>query len=165
MASMAMVSCLDFSPEAQMNDDSVWSKANNFQLFANQFYGYTHDIQSGASYQYAVSDGPHSDTRSDLIAGANVNVYSQGTNTIPQSDGNYTTLYRQIYYTNLLLKKAASFDNKEAIKVPVAEVHMSDISKREPFRINSVISEVCVGTVKGLGKDSYLRGIDLISEC
>ena len=121
MASMAMVSCLDFSPEAQMNDDSVWSKANNFQLFANQFYGYTHDIQSGASYQYAVSDGPHSDTRSDLIAGANVNVYSQGTNTIPQSDGNYTTLYRQIYYTNLLLKKAASFGNQSAIAVPVAE--------------------------------------------
>ena len=52
-----------------------------------------------------------------------------------------------------------------AVKVPVAEVHMSDISKREPFRRNSVISEVCVGTVKGLGKDSYLRGIDLISGC
>lgn len=121
IASMAMVSCLDFSPEAQMNDDSVWSKANNFQLFANQFYTYTRDIQSGASYQYAVSDGPHSDMRSDLIAGANVNVYSQGTNTIPQSDGNYTTLYRQIYYTNLLLKKAASFGNQSAIAVPVAE--------------------------------------------
>ena len=121
MASMAMVSCLDFSPEAQMNDDSVWSKATNYQLFANQFYTYTHDIQSGASYQYAVSDGPHSDMRSDLIAGANVNVYSQGTNTIPQSDGNYTSLYRQIYYTNLLLKKAASFDNQAAIAVPVAE--------------------------------------------
>ena len=118
---MAMVSCLDFSPEAQMNDDSVWSKAKNFQLFANQFYTYTRDIQSGASYQYAVSDGPHSDMRSDLIAEANVNVYSQGTNTIPQSDGNYTTLYRQIYYTNLLLKNAASFGNKAAIAVPVAE--------------------------------------------
>lgn len=121
MASMAMVSCLDFSPEAQMNDDSVWSKANNFQLFANQFYTYTRDIQSGASYQYAVSDGPHSDLRSDLIAEANVNVYSQGTNTIPQSDGNYTTLYRQIYYTNLLLKKADSFGNQSAIAVPMAE--------------------------------------------
>ena len=56
-------------------------------------------------------------------------------------------------------------DAISAVKVPVAEVHMSDISKREPFRRNSVISEVCVGTVKGLGKDSYLRGIDLISEC
>ena len=116
-----MVSCLDFSPEAQMNDDSVWSKANNFQLFANQFYGYTRDIQSGSSYQYAVSDGPHSDLRSDLIAEANVNVYSQGTNTIPQSDGNYTSLYKHIYYTNLLLKKAAAFGNQAAISVPVAE--------------------------------------------
>ena len=29
-------SCLDFAPEAQMNDESVWSEANNFQLFANQ---------------------------------------------------------------------------------------------------------------------------------
>ena len=56
-------------------------------------------------------------------------------------------------------------DAISAVKVPVAEVHMSDITKREPFRRNSVISEVCVGTVKGLGKDSYLRGIDLISEC
>ena len=121
LASLAMVSCLDFSPEAQMNDDSVWSKANNFQLFANQFYSYTHDIQSGESYQYAVSDGPHSDTRSDLIAGSNVNVYSQGTNTIPQQDKNYTALYTHIYYTNLLLKNAASFGNKAAIAVPVAE--------------------------------------------
>ncbi len=121
LTSLVMVSCLDFSPESQMNDDGVWSKASNFQLFANQFYSYTHDIQSGESYQYAVSDGPHSDTRSDLIAGANVNVYSQGTNTIPQQDKNYTALYTHIYYTNLLLKKAEAFSNPSAIAVPVAE--------------------------------------------
>ena len=104
-----------------MNDDTVWSSAANFQLFANQFYSYTHDIQSGDSYQYAVSDGPHSDTRSDLIAGANANVYSQGTNTVPQSDNNYKNLYQHIYYTNLLLKNAANFGNQSAIAVPVAE--------------------------------------------
>lgn len=121
MMTMAMTSCLDFSPEAQMNDDTVWSSAANFQLFANQFYSYTHDIQSGDSYQYAVSDGPHSDTRSDLIAGANANVYSQGTNTVPQSDNNYKNLYQHIYYTNLLLKNAANFGNQSAIAVPVAE--------------------------------------------
>lgn len=40
-------SCLDFAPEAQMNDESVWSEANNFQLFANQFYGWTSDLQAG----------------------------------------------------------------------------------------------------------------------
>lgn len=121
MVTMAMTSCLDFSPEAQMNDDTVWSSVSNFQLFANQFYTYTHDFQSGASYQYAVSDGPHSDTRSDLIADANVNVYSQGTNTIPEQDKNYTSLYTHIYYTNLLLKNAAGFHDQNAIKVPVAE--------------------------------------------
>lgn len=121
MMTMAMTSCLDFSPEAQMNDDTVWSSASNFKLFANQFYTYTRDIQSGESYQYAVSDGPHSDTRSDLIAGVNVNVYSQGTNMIPEQDKNYTSLYTHIYYTNLLLKNTAGFRDQDAIKVPVAE--------------------------------------------
>ena len=123
MMTMALGSCLDFSPEAQMNDDTVWSSATNFQLFANQFYSYTRDFQSGDAngYQYAVSDGPHSDTRSDLMAEANVNVYSQGTNTIPQQDKNYTTLYTHIYYTNLLLKNAANYSNQSAIAVPVAE--------------------------------------------
>nr|WP_303108078.1 RagB/SusD family nutrient uptake outer membrane protein [uncultured Prevotella sp.] len=121
MMTMAMTSCLDFSPEAQMNDDTVWNSASNFQLFANQFYTYTHDFQSGDSYQYAVSDGPHSDTRSDLMAEANVNVYSQGTNTVPEKDNNYTKLYQHIYYTNLLLKNAASFGDQKSIAVPVAE--------------------------------------------
>ncbi len=121
MMAMAMTSCLDFSPEAQMNDDTVWNSASNFQLFANQFYTYTHDFQSGDPYQYAVSDGPHSDTRSDLMAGANVNVYSQGTNTVPEKDNNYTKLYQHIYYTNLLLKNAASFGDQKSIAVPVAE--------------------------------------------
>lgn len=115
------VSCLNFSPEAQMNDSNVWSSADNFQLFANQFYSFTRDIQSGNTYQYAVSDGPHSDLRSDLCAGSSVNTYSNGTNTIPESDGNYTSLYKRIYYTNLLLSKAASFGDQSAIKVPVAE--------------------------------------------
>lgn len=121
MMAMAMTSCLDFSPEAQMNDDTVWKSASNFQLFANLFYSYTRDIQSGDPYQYAVSDGPHSDTRSDLMAEANVNVYSQGTNTVPEKDNNYTKLYQHIYYTNLLLKNAASFGDQKSIAVPVAE--------------------------------------------
>lgn len=121
MMAMAMTSCLDFSPEAQMNDDIVWNSASNFQLFANQFYSYTHDFQSGDPYQYAVSDGPHSDTRSDLMAEANMNVYSQGTNTVPEKDNNYTKLYQHIYYTNLLLKNAANYGDQKAIAVPVAE--------------------------------------------
>lgn len=116
-------SCLDFEPEAQMNDASVWSEATNFQLFANQFYGWTACFQAGTStnYRARVNDGPHSDMRSDLIATPNINVYSAGTNSIPSEDGNYNNLYKQIYYTNLLLKNARGFANQDEIAVPVAE--------------------------------------------
>lgn len=49
-----------------------------------------------------------------------------------------------------------------AIAVPVVEVHLSDISTREPFRRVSVIAEVCIAQISGLGPDSYLRGIDAL---
>ena len=112
---LTVTSCLDFEPEAQMNDSNVWNKASNFRLFANQFYGYSHDISS------AVSDGVHSDFRGDLCCEASLNVYSAGTNSIPESDGDYSGLYKKIYYTNLLLDRAASFANQKEIEVPVAE--------------------------------------------
>ena len=46
-----------------------------------------------------------------------------------------------------------------AINIPVVEVHMSNIFAREEFRKTSVLSEVCVGTVCGLGAGSYLAAI------
>jgi hypothetical protein len=121
LSALLNTGCMNFEPEAQLNDANVWNSASNFQLFANQFYSWTHDIQSGASYQYAVSDGPHSDLRSDLICGSSLNQYSAGTNSVPSTDANYTTLYTHIYYTNLLLKNAASFSDSSDIAVPVAE--------------------------------------------
>ena len=49
--------------------------------------------------------------------------------------------------------------------VPVAEVHMSDITAREPFRAVDVISEVCVFRIMGLGERSYFTALDkLIDE-
>ncbi len=49
-------------------------------------------------------------------------------------------------------------DAIEACKIPVMEVHISDIALREPFRQLSVIHPVCIGQVKGLGLDSYIVG-------
>ncbi len=118
---VGLVSCMDLDPKADLGDNLVWSKADNFQLFANQFYGWTRDFQMGANYGSGLSDGPHSDYRSDLVCTSSINTYSQGTNSIPATDGNYTTLYKRIYYTNLLLKNAEDFSNQAAIATPMGE--------------------------------------------
>lgn len=46
-----------------------------------------------------------------------------------------------------------------AIKVPVVEVHMSNVYAREEFRHKSVLTEVCKGEILGFGKNSYLLAL------
>lgn len=121
VAALSMTSCLDLDPKDSLGDNLVWSKAENFQLFANQFYGWTRDLGNITDYQNTLSDGVHSDYRSDLVCTSSVNTYSQGTNSIPEKDGNFTTLYKRIYYTNLLLKNADGFSDKASIATPMGE--------------------------------------------
>ena len=116
-------SCMNLDPKDSMGDNLVWDKAENFQLFANQFYAWTRDLGSNTDYQNGISDGVHSDYRSDLVCASSVNVYSQGTNFIPEKDGNYTSLYKRIYYTNLLLKNGVAFSNQAAIATPMGEAY------------------------------------------
>ena len=49
-----------------------------------------------------------------------------------------------------------------AISIPVVEVHISDITKREPFRRHSYTAEACVKSFKGLGLEGYERAIEFI---
>lgn len=47
-----------------------------------------------------------------------------------------------------------------AVSVPVVEVHISNISSREPIRHNSMITPVCRGIIAGFGTDSYRLAIE-----
>jgi 3-dehydroquinate dehydratase-2 len=51
-------------------------------------------------------------------------------------------------------------DAVAGVRVPVVEVHLSNVHAREEFRRNSVISPVVRGVISGLGLQSYLLGID-----
>ncbi len=46
-----------------------------------------------------------------------------------------------------------------AVGIPAAEVHLSDVDNREPFRRISFVTPVCVIRVTGLGFDSYSEAI------
>ena len=51
----------------------------------------------------------------------------------------------------------AILDAVKAVGVPTAEVHISDVSKREDFRQRSYIRAACVCTVMGKGFDGYVE--------
>jgi 3-dehydroquinate dehydratase-2 len=58
----------------------------------------------------------------------------------------------------------AILDSIQALKIPVIEVHLSNIHKREPYRHNSYVSKGAIGIVMGLGAQGYLRAIDAVAE-
>ncbi len=50
----------------------------------------------------------------------------------------------------------AIHDSLKTLKIPIIEVHISNIYKREEFRKNSFISSVANGIIIGFGADVYL---------
>ena len=50
-------------------------------------------------------------------------------------------------------------DAISAISIPTIEVHISNIKSREKFRQASVIENVCLEQISGLGKNGYLEAV------
>ncbi len=51
-----------------------------------------------------------------------------------------------------------------AIRIPCVEVHFSNIQARDDFRRLSVIAPVCVGSIAGFGKHSYLLAVEALKK-
>ena len=58
----------------------------------------------------------------------------------------------------------AILDSIQACGLPVIEVHLSNIHRREAFRNHSYVSKGATGIVMGLGAQGYLRAVDAIAE-
>ncbi len=51
-----------------------------------------------------------------------------------------------------------------ASELPVIEVHLSNVHKREPFRHHSYVSDIAVGVICGLGSNGYRMAIEQFAQ-
>lgn len=58
----------------------------------------------------------------------------------------------------------AILDAAKAVNVPLVEVHISDVSKREDFRQISYIRQAAIKTISGLGLAGYIEAIKVLEE-
>lgn len=56
----------------------------------------------------------------------------------------------------------ALHDAVEDCEVPVVEVHISDIRQREPFRQQSLLTEVCAHSIIGHGTKGYEEAVQYL---
>ena len=86
----------------------------------------------------------------DIIDKLHQEGFSQQLDGIILNAGAYT-------HTSLAIADAIS-----AIRVPVIEVHISNVHSREEVRHHSMISGVCRGVIAGFGMNSYRLAIESI---
>lgn len=102
------------------------------------------EFLSNLSYENTTIEYFQSNIEGELIN----KLHSTDANGIILNAGGYT-------HTSVALRDAI-----EAISIPVVEVHISNIAKRESFRHESLLSPVCEGCIFGFGLDSYKLAIN-----
>ncbi len=58
----------------------------------------------------------------------------------------------------------AILDALLAVGLPVIEVHLSNIHRREDFRARSYVSKAALGIIAGFGKSGYVMALDALAE-
>ena len=116
MMILSFTSCnklVDLEPINEISDASFWKTPDQFKQAANEFYTYL------ITFNNVLYDGPHSDIRGDLTASRSG--FSNGTNALAITDGNFNSAYTRIRATNYLLDRAAAFPAQNTISKYVAE--------------------------------------------
>jgi 3-dehydroquinate dehydratase-2 len=86
------------------------------------------------------------------------NIEGKLVNKIQETEGKFDgIILNAAAYTHT---SVAIHDAIGAISVPVLEVHISNIYKREEFRHKSIISSKCIGMISGLGLKGYQLALD-----
>ncbi|RJP77228.1 MAG: type II 3-dehydroquinate dehydratase [Desulfobacteraceae bacterium] len=74
-------------------------------------------------------------------------------------------------FNGLIINPAAFTHTSVAIRdavllldMPVIEVHLSNIYKREPFRHKSMLADVVTGQIAGLGTIGYILALEAIAD-
>ena len=84
------------------------------------------------------------------------------------SEGELVTWIQQAHgNTNAIIINAGAYthtsvaiaDALRAVELPIYEVHLSNIYRRENFRHHSYISDLAVAVICGLGPDGYLHAL------
>ncbi len=55
-------------------------------------------------------------------------------------------------------------DSLAGVRLPIIEVHISNVHRREEWRRQTIMAEICTGIICGLGPEGYLLALDYLAD-